>query len=281
MKGDSLLMKNRQGFSSYSILQRIRRQLQNPRKRLFVEAIAVVAGISIIISLLVSDKPESTTDLKDGIAYIEALEKADISETEQQIKEIKRAERKAALESGEQDVWKYFNDSVILGDSRAVGFEYHGFVDENRVFAEGGATIRNIPDYIEDIKKINPSSIILCFGLNDISIGYWKTSEEYIQELDEMRKLLLDSIPNATVFVNSIIPAVDPAFEKSEKWRDIPDWNTDIKTHCEEESIPYIDISEVIEEHKDLYDDVDGIHMKKEFYPFWAIAMITEVTENE
>lgn len=274
-------MKNRQGFSSYSILQRIRRQLQNPRKRLFVEAIAVVAGISIIISLLVSDKPESTTDLKDGIAYIEALEKADISETEQQIKEIKRAERKAALESGEQDVWKYFNDSVILGDSRAVGFEYHGFVDENRVFAEGGATIRNIPDYIEDIKKINPSSIILCFGLNDISIGYWKTSEEYIQELDEMRKLLLDSIPNATVFVNSIIPAVDPAFEKSEKWRDIPDWNTDIKTHCEEESIPYIDISEVIEEHKDLYDDVDGIHMKKEFYPFWAIAMIMEVTENE
>lgn len=280
MKGDSLSMKNKQGFSSYSILQRIRIQLQNPRKRLFVEAIAVVAGISIIISLLISDKKPSTTDLKDGINYIKSLEKADISETEQQIKEIKRTERKAALESGEQDVWKYFNDSVILGDSRAVGFEYHGFVDENKVFAEGGATIRNIPDYIEDIKKINPSSIILCFGLNDISIGYWKTSEEYIQELDEMRKLLLDSIPNATVFVNSIIPAVDPAFEKSEKWRNIPDWNTAIKAHCEEESVPYIDISGVIEEHKDLYD-IDGIHMKKEFYPFWAIAMIMEVTENE
>ena len=95
-----------------------------------------------------------------------------------------------------------------------------------------------------------------------------------------MRKLLLDSIPNATVFVNSIIPAVDPAFEKSEKWRNIPDWNTAIKAHCEEESVPYIDISGVIEEHKDLYD-IDGIHMKKEFYPFWAIAMIMEVTENE
>ncbi len=193
---------------------------------------------------------------------------------------FKRKERKAALESGEQDVWKYFNDSVVLGDSRAVGFEYHGFISEDRVFAEGGATIRNIPDYINGIKKVNPSSIILCFGLNDISIGYWNTSEEYIKELDEMLALLQKELPEATVFVNSILPATDPAFEQSEKWRNIPDWNKDIKEHCEEEKTPYIDIIDVVKEHKNLYD-TDGIHMKKEFYPYWAIAIITEVTENE
>lgn len=272
-------MQNKTGRNS-SILRQIKRQVRNPRKRLLLEIIAVVAGVSLIISLIVSDKKISSDDLKKGIDYIKTLEKTDISETEQKIKEIKRTERKAALESGEQDVWKYFNDSVILGDSRAVGFEYHGFVPENRVFAEGGATIRNISDYVDEVKKINPSSIILCFGLNDISIGYWDTSEEYIEELDEMLALLHKKLPDATVFVNSTIPAIDPAFKQSEKWRDIPDWNKDVKTHCEEEKIPYIDVSDVMEEHKDLYD-IDGIHVKKEFYPYWAIAIITEVTENE
>lgn len=263
-----------------SILRQIKRQLRNPRKRLLIEIIAAIAGISLIISLIVSNKKPSTEDLKDGVAYIKTLEKKDTSKTEHTIKEIKRKERKAALESGEQDVWKYFNDSVVLGDSRAVGFEYHGFISEDRVFAEGGATIRNIPDYINGIKKVNPSSIILCFGLNDISIGYWNTSEEYIKELDEMLALLQKELPEATVFVNSILPATDPAFEQSEKWRNIPDWNKDIKEHCEEEKTPYIDIIDVVKEHKNLYD-TDGIHMKKEFYPYWAIAIITEVTENE
>lgn len=145
-------MQNKTGRNS-SILRQIKRQLRNPRKRLLLEIIAVVAGVSLIISLIVSDKKTSSDDLKKGIDYIKTLEKTDISETEQKIKEIKRTERKAALESGEQDVWKYFNDSVILGDSRAVGFEYHGFVPENRVFAEGGATIRNISDYVDEVKK--------------------------------------------------------------------------------------------------------------------------------
>ena len=272
-------MQNKHSRNS-SIMRQIKRQLRNPRKRLLIEIIAAIAGISLIISLIVSDKKTPTEDLKDGVAYIKTLEKKDISETEQTIKEIKRKERKEALESGEQDVWKYFNDSVVLGDSRAVGFEYHGFIPEDRVFAEGGATIRNIPDYIDGIKKVNPSSIILCFGLNDISIGYWKTSEEYIEELDKMLALLHEELPDATVFVNSTIPAIDPAFEKSEKWRDIPDWNKDVKAHCKEEKIPYIDISDLMKEHKNLYD-TDGIHVKKEFYPYWAIAIITEVTENE
>ena len=272
-------MQNKHSRNS-SILRQIKRQLRNPRKRLLIEIIAAIAGISLIISLIVSNKKPSTEDLKDGVAYIKTLEKKDTSKTEQTIKEIKRKERKAALESGEQDVWKYFNDSVVLGDSRAVGFEYYNFIPEDRVFAEAGSTIKNISDHVDGIKKVNPSSIILCFGLNDISIGYWKTSEEYIEELDKIIALLHTELPDATVFVNSIIPAIDPAFEKSEKWRDIPDWNEDVKEHCEEEKIPYIDITDVVKEHENLYD-IDGIHMRKEFYPYWAIAIITEVTENE
>lgn len=254
--------------------------LSDPKIRLLIEGIAVIFIISILIYLIFFRQKEQTEDLKEGIAYIENLEAVDTASTEQKIKDIKKAERKAAFESGEMDVWQQFDDTVILGDSRAVGFEYHEFIPDDRVIAEGGATIRNIPDYVESVKSVNPSTIILCFGLNDISIGYWDTVEEYIGELDEMITLLKDSVPGANVFVNSIIPAIDPAFELSEKWRSIPDWNAAIKSHCEETGIPYIDVTSTVEEHQDLYDP-DGHHMMKEFYEYWAIAMVTEVNEYE
>ncbi len=250
-----------------------------------------------------SGKKVNTEGIKEGVSYIKSLEKKDTSEIEQEIKEIKRAERKAALESGEINVWAQFNDSVILGDSRAVGFEVFDCVDDSRVFADAGATIRKIPEYIDGIKAVNPSSIILCF--NDLSIGLWPTCEEYITEYDQMIQKLQEALPDATVYVNSIIPATDPAFQKSEKWREIPDWNEQLKAHFEETGVqksekwreipdwneqlkahfeetgvPFIDITEEVEEHKDLYD-VDGIHMRKEFYLYWGNAIIMEVTENE
>ena len=95
-----------------------------------------------------------------------------------------------------------------------------------------------------------------------------------------MIQKLQEALPDATVYVNSIIPATDPAFQKSEKWREIPDWNEQLKAHFEETGVPFIDITEEVEEHKDLYD-VDSIHMRKEFYLYWGNAIIMEVTENE
>lgn len=252
----------------------------SPKIRLVLEGLAVILILCVIIYMLFFRGKETTDDLTEGIAYIENLEATDITVTEKKIKDIKKAERKAALESGEIDVWQQFDDAVILGDSRAVGFEFYEFLEDSRVMAEAGATIRNIPNYVEGVKSVNPSSVVLCFGLNDIGIGYWNTVEEYIAEIDEMIKLLKDSVPDVTVFVNSIIPVTDSALGRSEKWSEIPDWNAAIKTHCEEKGIPYIDVTSTVEEHQDLYD-VDGQHMMRDFYEYWAIAMITEMNEYE
>lgn len=269
-------------FSSLlkSIIRFFRRQFRNPRKRIMIEAVSAAVIVGIVIFMVFSNRSLPTNDLKEGVSYIKSLEEKDTAPVEKEIKEIKKAERKKALESGEIDVWQQFDDAVILGDSRAVGFFYHEFIDSSRVLATGGATIRDISKYTDQIKTLNPSSIILCFGLNDISIGYWDNVDDYIKELDEMLKLLNDTLKDTRVFVNSTIPAIDPAFERSQKWKNIPDWNAAIKEHCEEESIPYIDVTDTMEEHSNLYDP-DGIHVKKEFYEFWAIDMITEINEYE
>ncbi len=262
------------------ILRFLKRQFRNPRKRLLAELAAVVVIIGIVIFIALSGQNITTDDIKEGRAYIEGLEAADTASVEEQVKELRKKERKAALESGDLDVWSQFTDIAILGDSRAVGFYSYNLVDESRVFATGGATIRDIEQYTDQLVALNPSSIIFCYGLNDISIGYWDNVDDYIAEQDQIIADLKEAMPNTTIYINSIIPAIDPAFERSEKWRDIPEWNDAIRQHCEDNNIPYIDITEDVEAHEDLYD-VDGIHMQKAFYEYWAIDMITEVTENE
>ena len=262
------------------ILRFLKRQFRNPRKRLLAELAAVVVIIGIVIFIALSGQNIATDDIKDGRAYIEGLEATDTASVEEQVKELRKEERKAALESGDMDVWSQFTDIAILGDYRAVGFYSYNLVDQSRVFATGGATIRDIEQYTDQLAALNPSSIIFCYGLNDISIGYWDNVDDYIAEQDQIIADLQAAMPNTTIYINSIIPAIDPAFERSEKWRDIPDWNDAIRKHCQENNIPYIDITEDVEAHEDLYD-VDGIHMQKAFYEYWAIDMITEVTENE
>ena len=280
-EGKYIMPKRRKKFPlPRRILRFLKRQFRNPRKRLLAELAAVVVIIGIVIFIALSGQNITTDDIKEGRAYIEGLEAADTASVEEQVKELRKKERKAALESGDLDVWSQFTDIAILGDSRAVGFYSYNLVDESRVFATGGATIRDIEQYTDQLVALNPSSIIFCYGLNDISIGYWDNVDDYIAEQDQIIADLKEAMPNTTIYINSIIPAIDPAFERSEKWRDIPEWNDAIRQHCEDNNIPYIDITEDVEAHEDLYD-VDGIHMQKAFYEYWAIDMITEVTENE
>ena len=247
---------------------------------LMVIAGVVVAALVISVVTHLSGKSTESDDVKTGVTYIQTLEATDVSQVENQIKQVKAAERKAALESGEIDVWTLFNDSVIMGDSRAVGFYYYGFLGTDRVLAEAGATILKISEYTPSAQVVNPSSIFLCFGLNDISIGIWPTVEDYIAEYDKQIADLRTAIPGAQVYVVSTIPATDPAFNKASVWRNIPDWNEALKTHFADTDVHFIDISETVAEHQDLYD-IDGIHMQKAFYDYWAIAIMAGVTENE
>lgn len=252
---------------------------ENPRKRIIIEMAAAAIIIGSILSMVFSDRNVPTKDLKEGVDYIKSLENADTAPVEKALKEIKKAERKTALENGELDVWQQFNDSAILGDSRAAEFSYYGFLDESRVLAEIGATTLDIPDYINSLKTLNPSNIFLCFGINDISIEYWNSVDEYLKELDQMIGKLRETLPDSTIYINSIIPVKDIP-DASSKWNNVPVWNDAIKNYCLEKDIPYIDLTETVNKHKDLYD-ADGLHMTKSFYTYWAIDMITEINEHE
>lgn len=255
-----------------------RKQKLNPV--LIVGAVALALLLAFLIRGIVKDRAAAAAT-QAGIAFLESMEAKDPADVDAVRRELyqkrldaQREELLQQLHSGAMDPFSMFQDYVILGDSRAVGFYYMGFLDESRVLATGGATIRDVETHKESVIALNPSQIFLCYGLNDISIGYWDTAEEYAAEYMQVVADLRDKLPNATVIVSSALPARDPAFERSSKWRNIPDWNLVLEAACEENGIVFVDNSRISEEYADLWDP-DGIHVKKEFYPHWATELVT------
>lgn len=258
---------------------------------LCISLVAVAAIVAFALGFSSVGSATATSEEADeaaqGASYIEQLESRDTLVTENAIEESRRpaAVEKEVPAEEEPDlsaVWSKFDDYAILGDSRAVGFYYYGFLDKSRVIAEGGATINSVLEHETDdqLSALDPRSIYLCYGLNDISIMNWDTVDDYIPALDETIKELKELCPRATVYVNSIMPAHDPAFERSDRWRDIPAWNVAIKAHCEASGIPYVDNSSLSDAHADLWGE-DGIHFQTEFYPYWGQNMIDAKNAHE
>jgi hypothetical protein len=266
--------------------------MRKQSKNLPVPPIFLLAVVALAIFLLVafggrSGDQEAQQEISAGIAYLESLERKDPAVVQNIRKEIRaqqiaeqRDELLSQLETGEIDPFSMFRDYVIMGDSRAVGYWYRDFLDKGRVLADGGHTIRNISEQMDTLVSLNPATVYLCYGLNDISIGYWDTAESYVAEYISLVKQIRERLPNATVVVSSILPARDPAFERSAKWRNIPDWSKVLEAACKENNILFANCDDLAEDYPKLWDP-DGIHFRKEFYPYWASRLVVTTLMEE
>lgn len=245
-----------------------------------VAAAAAVVILLLVILGLTLNRPQTDDATQAGVAYLEALEKKDpdaVIQIRRQIQQAKldaqREEMIRKVESGEVDPFTLFQDYCIMGDSRAVGYWYFGFLDESRTITGAGHTIRDIQTNMDTLVAMNPRYIYLCYGLNDTSIGYWKSAEEYVAEYMDTIAQIQERLPDATVIVSSILPARDPAFQRSSKWYNIPAWSAAVEAACKENGIIFANNDAISETYASLWDP-DGIHVKEAFYPYWAANLI-------
>ena len=262
--------------------------MHKEKKKLPIMPIALVLVVLLVLSMAGalfggSDKKAEDEITAAGIAYLAELEQKDPGVVMQVRKDIYQAQIDAQrdllvrqLATGETDPFSLFKDYVLLGDSRAVGFWYRNFLDKGRVLADGGHTIRNLAGYVDTIVQMNPSQIFLCYGLNDSSIGYWDTAEEYVTEYMEIVNEIREKLPDATIVVSSILPAKDPAFQKSRKWYAIPEWSAALEEACEANGVLFANCDRLAVDYSNLWDP-DGIHFRKEFYPYWASNLIAAI----
>ena len=269
----------------------------------------LLAVLLIVILVLALTPSEEERAIEKGIAYLESLEaktpalteptdptQSSVSEpistdpgtsdptepTEPSDPNGLSAEQRKLIEqirNEEVDIWSMFHDYVILGDSRAVGFWYFDFLPEENCLTGGGDTIRNVEMNMDGILALDPKYIFLCYGLNDVSIGYWDNPEEYVAEMMQVIADLNERLPEATVIVSSILPARDPAFELSSKWYNIPDFSAAVGEACREAGVIFVDNDAICEQYADWWQP-DGIHVRPEFYPYWAQNLIMGIIEG-
>ena len=222
-----------------------------------------------------------------GITYLEALEQKDPSEVEQIRKDIYQRTQDAQRDQLVQqlmnemdDPWGMFREYCIMGDSRAVGFWYHKFLDKSRCIADGGHTIRNITENMDKLVEMAPGTLYLCYGLNDSSIGYWDTADAYVGEYMQIIREIRTKLPDTKIVVSSILPARAPAFARSTKWRRIPEWSAALEKACKENGVIFANCDVLYDDYPNLWDP-DGIHFRKEFYPHWARYLLVATLMEE
>lgn len=245
-----------------------------------VVLIVLVAIIVVIAGGKSSQAAEEAGLVQAGVQYLQQLESQSTETVEAELKEIRKQERIQAMENGELSVWDQLEDAVILGDSRAVGFYYFGYMDESRVLAEAGSTIKKVAEHLEDLRNLNPAQVFLCYGLNDVSIGFWSSPEEYVTEMEEVMQSIWEVVPDAEIYISSILIARDPAFQKSSAWYNIPEYNDALKAFCEEKGYHFVDNSDLCEKYADLWE-VDGIHVQTGFYPYWGANLVAATYDME
>lgn len=218
---------------------------------------------------------EEQNSVSEGVGYIERLEKKETSEIEEQIKEVKRQERQRAMENGELSVWDQFYDSIIMGDSRIVGLTEYELMDSDHVIANPGDRIDVIPEYLETISVLNPEKLFLCYGLNDV-MGYYATPSEFTDKYHTILVQIKEKLPNVEIYINSILPVQEMALYQNAGFSEIDSYNEALRILCENNGYGFIDNTQLVQEHMDLYED-DGIHLMKDFYEYWLMNMANGV----
>ena len=231
------------------------------------------AGLLLVCALLAAlllsgcsgqKQAEYRADVQSGVSYLQSLETIDPDTVTQKLRQMRleklqaeRAAREQALLDDIDTVWQEFSDAVILGDSR--------------VLASSGERIDAIDGHIEDLKKLDPAYIFLCYGINDL--GWYGSAQDYADTLLEKIRLLRRELPEAVIGVSSILPAYEPAVSREKLWLQIPDYTAAVQAMCEENGVLFADNTQLSEDYADLWQP-DGIHLLPEFYPHWAANLI-------
>ena len=122
--------------------------------------------------------------------------------------------------------------------------------------------------------------IFISYGINDIGIGFWPTAEEYADALAEKLDELHAALPDAEIYVNSILPATDEAAAATPVWAGLPEYSEAVRRMCEKKGICFIDNDSLVQEHEDLYAG-DGVHLQPDFYHYWGENQLLGVFDHK
>lgn len=193
-----------------------------------------------------------------------------------QVQEDLKGIRKVEDLSKSNDYKEVFKEDLFFGDSITDSLSFYEFIDESNVVAKFGLTAKGAKDEVQNIVKINPKSIFIMFGMNDILTD--EDSNQFADDYAELIHIIKEKLPNTKIYVQSIL-SVDPKVKDKKPLltnENIDNFNQALKGMAKNEKVEYLNIRTILEENKDLLEP-DGIHVKYKFYKLWLDYLIENI----
>ena len=182
----------------------------------------------------------------------------------------------------------YFNDALIIGDSRTVGLYYWGGLKENtNFFCKESMSIYNVTkknleyhamngeegetDLVTLLSTHSYGKVYICLGINEMGSYVWDYYNAYRDVLTQIRTLQ----PNALIFIEGnmhiggTMSSTDPIFNNT----NLVQRNVAISSLANGRDIFYIDMNPVlVDGDGNLIAEYsnDQIHVKAEYYHLWS-----------
>lgn len=252
--------------------------------RIGAALLAVLGAALLFAGCNPKAEPERTPEIEEGIRAIRALEERSPEAVDERLKQLRveelirqRDDMLRVLDDNPNKLWSFFEDWVMLGDSRTCGFMFRGVLDNNRILAGYGDMLSKIETHMAELEQYNPSYIYMCYGLNDIVL--YDDPEAFAADYQAAVEKLQQRFPNAKIFVNSIFPCTHPAEKRWKVWANTEPYSKALEQMCTRCSAYFISNSN-IESFAPYWQD-DGIHFTGPFYDVWGKNMIVAMLDSE
>lgn len=186
-----------------------------------------------------------------------------------------RSERNFAAEAWTNCLEKsnYKVDIVFFGDSLTCYSDFQRYFGNEYSIANLGCvgdTLTDMEQRIDTLKAVSPSKIFILGGINGLNKF---TVNKEIEEYDRLLTKIKLEVPDATLYVQSVLPISKPYINKVRNNDVVIEFNKKLLELCNSYDIEYIDIFSLyyVDGNLDFTVTEDGLHLKDfNSYERWA-----------
>lgn len=241
------------------------------------KAVAVVVAAFLVFFMFNLCRGYAKADVSDeeineNINQIEALQTAEVATIENAVAQLDRASKVDATAGQRIRYRRAFARSIILGDSLTEGLTVYNWLTEAQVSAKVGGGIVYADDQFQTAAKTFPEFAFFAFGMNDMG-NFGGDEKAFIAKYSQLLNDFAATSPDTKICVCSISTPTEGAIKGNHSISYYKTFNTAIEAMCKDNGFTFIDISDILPSHPDLYAG-DGIHAAPSYYPIWMDRMI-------
>ena len=171
------------------------------------------------------------------------------------------------LDVDKADLQRWFNGTVIMGDSLTLAISEYKWLPAPPVVAKIGVSVSPNLSALDKVEAANPTVIFLCFGMNDIE-AYKADVDKFIEKYTATVQRLQASLPYTAIYVNGVFPVSEKTLAKKSYFGYVDTYNAELQKMCDSLGAFFVDSGFIVRREPSYYD-ADGMHMKSKFYPLW------------